>query len=135
MLRSSGSEFLLAMAIGTASSGMPSAAHAETIALTCSLTAAEQEDLKQWDQPTEAATTMHIKVDTIALTAADWATFPGDTLPASPTVYPAKITMNLVTWSTPPSLSGQTATRYLNRMDHKLNTVDPGGTSTMWDCA
>jgi hypothetical protein len=81
-----------------------------------------------------AATVMHVGIDTSALTAADSATYPGDTSPETPTVYPATITDDMVTWSTPPDMDGDVATRYFNRNTSVLNTVDPGGTSTLWNC-
>lgn len=84
--------------------------------------------------PTEAATVMHVNIDTDARTAADSATYPGDTTPDSPTTYQATITDNMVTWSTPPDFSGDTATRYFNRITGVLNTVNPEGNSVLWNC-
>jgi hypothetical protein len=109
-------------------------ARAETGSLTCSRTPSDQADLIRAGYPTMAATVMHVGIDTSALTAADSATYPGDTSPETPTVYPATITDDMVTWSTPPDMDGDVATRYFNRNTSVLNTVDPGGTSTLWNC-
>jgi len=85
--------------------------------------------------PTTAATVMHVSIDTEARTATDSATYPGDTTPDSSTKYPATITDDMATWSTPPDMDGDVATRYFNRNTSVLNTVDPGGTSTLWNCS
>ena len=110
-------------------------AEAETVSFVCSRTQADQANLIRLGYPTTAETVMHITIDTDARTAADLATYPGDSSGHTPTVYPATITSELVTWSTPPDEDGDKATRYFNRNTKTLNTVDPMGSSTMWDCA
>lgn len=118
----------------TANIGFITPAKAETITLTCSRTPSDAADLIREGYSTTAATVIHVNIDTSALTAADWVTYPGDTNLEQPTVYNARITNDLVTWSTPPDEDGDLATRYFNRNTNVLNTVDPGGTSTLWNC-
>jgi hypothetical protein len=118
-----------------AGAGACSPANAETINLVCSRTAEDQASLRQMGYGTMADTVMHVSIDTGAQTAADTATYPGDTNPQAPTTYPATIMSDLVTWSTPPDEDGDKATRIFNRASSVLNTVDPGGSSTLWSCS
>ena len=125
---------LAAVLSATASMAILAPAQAETITLTCSRTASDQASLIQMGYPTTAATVMHVTIDTVASTATDGATYPGDTGPDHSVTYPATITDDMVTWSTPPDEDGDKATRYFNRKSGDLNTVDPEGDSTVWNC-
>jgi hypothetical protein len=110
----------------------PSPANAERLDFTCSLTAHEQATIRQLGLTPD--TVMLIYIDTDAGTATDGATYPGDTNPQK-TTYAAKITVAQVTWSTPPDPDdGTFATRIFDRSSKVLNTIDPGGHSTLWDC-
>ena len=86
----------------TASMSVLTPAQAETITLTRSRTPSDQADLIRTGYPTEAAVVMHVNLDTEARTAADSATYPGDTTPGGTTTYQATITDNMMTWSIPP---------------------------------
>jgi hypothetical protein len=109
-----------------------SPASAEQINLTCSLTASEQATMRKLGLTPE--TVMLIVIDTDAGTATDGATYPGDTNPQK-TTYAAKITAAQVAWSTPPDPDdGTFATRTFDRSSKVLNSVDPEGHSTLWDC-
>jgi hypothetical protein len=126
---------VLAGLTATVGTAMNAPARAETINLVCSRTPADQASLRQMGYSSTADTVMHVSIDTAAQTAADTATYPGDTNPQAPVTYSATITSDLVTWSTPPDEDGDKATRYFNRSTNVLNTVDPGGSSTLWNCS
>jgi hypothetical protein len=109
-----------------------SPANAEHLDFACSLTASEQTVMRQLGLTPE--TVMLIDIDTDAQTATDGATYPGDTNPRKDT-YVAKITAAQISWSTPPDPDdGTFATRTLDRSSNVLNTVDPEGNSTLWNC-
>jgi hypothetical protein len=109
-----------------------SPANAEQFDLTCSLTASEQAVYRQLGLSPE--TVMLIAIDTNSATASDGATYPGDTNPRK-TTYAAKITAAQITWSTPPDPDdGTFATRIFDRSSKVLNTIDPDGYSTLWNC-
>jgi len=126
---------VLAGLAATAGTTIGSPARAETINLVCSRTPRDQATLRQMGYASNADTVMHVSIDTVAQTAADTATYPGDTNPQAPKTYSATVTSDLVTWSTPPDEDGDKATRYFNRNTSVLNTVDPFGLSTLWNCS
>jgi hypothetical protein len=131
MLRSKRLAFALTALLGAA--GAP--AHADTTALVCSMSSEGQAEMVQQGYPDSAATVMHVTIDTSAQTATDWTTNPNTSFPPRPVVYPASFSGSQVRWSTPPDPDdGSRAVRELDRSTNVLNTIDPDGHSTLWNC-
>jgi hypothetical protein len=109
-----------------------SPANAERLDFTCNLTPSEQVAMRQLGLTSD--TVMFIDIDTDGGTATDGATYPGDSAPRKVS-YVAKFTATQVSWSTPPDPDdGTFATRIFDRGSKVLNTVDPDGHSTLWNC-
>jgi hypothetical protein len=110
-------------------------AHAGTTELTCPMSQEDQAVMVQAGYPDSAATVMHVRIDTDAHTATDWATYPGETDPPKPVTYAATFKGTVVMWSTPPDPDdGSVAVRSLDESANILITLDPQGHSTHWNC-
>jgi hypothetical protein len=110
-------------------------AHAATTEVACPMSAQDQAPFLQMGLPDNAATVMHVRIDSDAQTATDWATYPGETDAPKAGTYATTVKGTRVLWSTPPDPDdGSVAVRSFDQSTNTLITIDPGGHSTTWNC-